>query len=429
MSNLQFNKREIFPNPSDTFFFKLEPLEEIKDECIFVLDANVLLLPYTTGVKSLNAIKGVYKSLSEADRMFLPAQATREFLDNRATKIADMNYGLSQKMTQSFQYVGSHPLLSELDEYKALEEQEKKVRDAIKSYQGEIKKTLEVIKSWGWNDPVSDMYHEILGGRVLSDEALDIQNIEKDLKRRNELNIPPGYKDKNKDENQAGDLLIWHEILLLATEKKKHLVFISGDEKPDWWHQSGKKPLYPRFELVDEYREKSEGRSFHIISLSSLLELFNAEDEVVKAVKSSEDSVKFKTKQSLHSNSELVERALLIVKSLRAALMENRMASERVSEQRMLKMSTASDEERSEVWNKFHQLDREPTLNLMHYYNSNFKIDAIMTRDEIESRLPNDILDNRDIFSSRMYEHPTNPLGLERVIDDLEYLAKCLPSA
>ena len=426
MSNLQFNKREIFPNPSDTFFFKLEPIEAIKDECIFVLDANVLLLPYTTGVKSLNAIKSVYKPLSETDRMFLPAQAVREFLDNRAIKIADMHETLSKKMNQSFQYVGSHPLLGELDEYKALEEQENNVRDAIKAYQDEIKKTLKVIKSWGWNDPVSDMYHEILGGRVLSDEALNIQDIAEDLKRRNELNIPPGYKDKTKDENQAGDLLIWHEILLLAAEKKKHLVFVSGDEKPDWWHQSGKKPLYPRFELVDEYREKSEGQSFHIISLSSLLELFNAEEEVIKAVKSSEDSVKFNTKQSLHSNSELAERALLIVKKLRSALMENRMTSDRVTEQRMLEMRNASEEERDEIWDKFNKIDRDPTLKLIHYYNSNFKIDAMMLRDEMESLLPNEILEKRESSSFYMYEHPTNPLGLERVVDDLEYLAKCL---
>ncbi|QLE09612.1 DUF4935 domain-containing protein [Pseudoalteromonas shioyasakiensis] len=427
MSNLQFNKRKIFPNPSDTFFFKLEPLESIKDECIFVLDANVLLLPYTTGVKSLNAIKEVYKSLSHADRVFLPAQTVREFLDNRAIKIADMNETLSKKMNQSFQYVGSHPLLGELEEYKSLEEQEKNVREAIKAYQGEIKKTLKVIKSWGWNDPVSDMYHEILGGRVLSDELLNIQEIEKDLKRRNDLNIPPGYKDKTKDENQAGDLLIWHEILLLAAEKKKHLVFISGDEKPDWWHQSGKKPLYPRFELVDEYREKSEGKSFHIISLSSLLELFNAEDEVVKAVKSSEDSVKFKTKQSLHSNSELAERALLIVEKLRSALIANKIERDRVIEQQMQEMRTATEENRDKIWHKYNRVDRDPTAKLMNYYNSNFKIDAIMIRSEMESRLPNEILENRENTSFDMYSHPTNPLGLESVVDDLEYLAKSLP--
>ncbi|MEZ8877446.1 hypothetical protein [Vibrio alginolyticus] len=32
-------------------------------------------------------------------------------------------------------------------------------------------------------------------------------------------------------------------------------MFVSGDEKADWWHQSGKKPLYPRFELVPLWQD------------------------------------------------------------------------------------------------------------------------------------------------------------------------------
>ena len=427
MTDLQFNKRDIFPNPSDTFFFKLEPIEAIKDECIFVLDANVLLLPFTSGVKSLNGIKKVYKSLSDTDRVFLPAQAVREFLDNRAQKIADMNEALSKKMNQSYQYVGTHPLLGELEEYQALEEQENNVRKAIQDHQNEIKKTLKIIKSWGWNDPVSNMYHDVLGGRVLSDHGLDMEAMKTDLKRRNELSIPPGYKDKSKEKNQCGDLLIWHEILKLASDKKKHLIFVSGDEKPDWWHQSGKKPLYPRFELVDEYREKSEGKSFHIISLSELLELSGAEEEVVKAVKSSENSDKFKTKQSLYSNSELLEKSMVIVQELRSALTENRLETDRISNQRMSAMRSATEKNKNDIWEKFNTFDRDPTRSLISYYNTNFKIDAIMLRDEMVSRLPNDILEKRERSSSHMYEHPTNPLVLESVVDDLEYLAKSIP--
>lgn len=427
MSDLQFNNRDIFPNPSDTFFFKLEPIEDIKSECIFVLDANVLLQPFTSGMKSLNGIKNVYKSLSDTDRIFLPAQAVREFLNNRAQKIADMNEALSKKMNQSYQYVGTHPLLGELEEYQALEKQENIVRDAIKVYQDEIKKTLKVIKSWGWNDPVSNMYHDVLGGRVLSDNELDMEEMKKDLKRRNELNIPPGYKDKNKEQNQGGDLLIWHEILKLASDKKKHLIFVSGDEKPDWWHQSGKKPLYPRFELVDEYREKSEGKSFHIISLSELLELSDADEDVVKAVKSSENSAKFKTKQSLYSNSELLEKSMVIVQELRSVLTENRIESDLISNQRMSAMRSATEENRNDIWELSNTFDRNLTISLMNLYNSNFKIDAIMLRDEMVYRLSNEILEKRERSSFHMYEHPTNPLGLESVVDDLEYLAKSMP--
>ena len=169
--------------------------------------------------------------------------------------------------------------------------------------------SLTAIQAWGWNDPVSKMYHEVLSERILDDSHIDQNEVSKDLKRRSENNILPGYKDKSKNQNQAGDLLIWKEVLNIAEVKSEHVVFVSGDEKADWWHQSGKKPLYPRFELVDEFREKTGGKSFHIICLSGLLELFEADKEVVKTIKISEqefkDEVKLKLDLSEKKNPKL----------------------------------------------------------------------------------------------------------------------------
>lgn len=291
----EFNKKEIYPSPKDSFSFVLEPISEMKDEALVVLDANVLLLPFTTNIRNVKAIKELYTRLSKSNQLFLPAQAVREYLDNRAIKIADINEALQKKSNQNFNYVGIHPLLESLAEYKEVIELEESLKSLIKNYQAKIRDTLSAVQAWGWNDPVSKMYHEVLADRILDDGALDFANIEKDLKRRNDLNIPPGYKDRNKDQNQAGDLVIWHEILNLAKTKGKHLIFVSVDEKTDWWHQSGKTPLYPRFELVDEFREATKGKSFHIVSLSTLLEIFDTDSEVVKSVKITEEEVKSTT--------------------------------------------------------------------------------------------------------------------------------------
>ena len=54
------------------------------------------------------------------------------------------------------------------------------------------------------------------------------------------------------------------------------------------------------------------------------------------------------------------------------------------------------------------------------------KIDAILIRSELERRLPRALLDNRSGHVEHIYEHPTNPLGLTDVADDLEILAKSL---
>lgn len=298
----EFSKKEIYPSPKASFGFALEAISEIKDEALVVLDANVLLLPFTTNVKNVQAIKELYTRLSKNDQLFLPAQAVREYLDNRAIKITDINEALQKKSNQNFNYVGIHPLLESLAEYKEVIALEESLKTAIKNYQAKIRETLSAVQAWGWNDPVSKMYHEVLADRILDDDALDFDNIEKDLKRRNELNIPPGYKDKNKDQNQAGDLVIWHEILNLAKTKDKHLIFVSVDEKTDWWHQSGKSPLYPRFELVDEFREATKGKSFHIVSLSKLLDIFDTDSEVVKSVKITEEEVKFITDSEIKNS-------------------------------------------------------------------------------------------------------------------------------
>ncbi|MCU6266568.1 DUF4935 domain-containing protein [Serratia ureilytica] len=291
----EFSKKHIYPSPKDSFCFVLETISDIKHEALVVLDANVLLLPFTTNIKNVQAIKGLYTRLSTSDQLFLPAQAVREYLDNRAVKIADINEALQKKSSQTFNCVGIHPLLESLEEYKELIELEGPLKTAIKNYQTKIRDTLSAVQAWGWNDPVSKMYHEVLADRIMDDDALDFEKIEEDLKRRNNFNIPPGYKDRSKDQNQAGDLVIWHEILNLAKTKDKHLIFVSVDEKTDWWHQSGKAPLYPRFELVDEFREATKGKSFHIVSLSKLLEIFDTDSEVVKSVKLTEEEVKSTT--------------------------------------------------------------------------------------------------------------------------------------
>lgn len=304
----EFSKKEIYPSPKDSFSFVLEPISEMKDEALVVLDANVLLLPFTTNIRNVKAIKELYTRLSKSNQLFLPAQAVREYLDNRAIKIADINEALQKKSNQNFNYVGIHPLLEGLAEYKEVIELEESLKSLIKNYQAKIRDTLSAVQAWGWNDPVSKMYHEVLADRILDDGALDFGNIEKDLKRRNDLNIPPGYKDRNKDQNQAGDLVIWHEILNLAKTKCKHLIFVSVDEKTDWWHQSGKTPLYPRFELVDEFREATKGKSFHIVSLSTLLEIFDIDSEVVKSVKITEEEVKSTTDSEI-KHSQRQEKA------------------------------------------------------------------------------------------------------------------------
>ena len=414
----KFSKSLKYPNPADTFAFSLATKESISDTCIFVLDANVLILPYTASARSLDEIRKVYSSLVQQERLFIPAQAAREYLDNRADKLSTAHNLLHTKQSESIKPLQSHPLLDELIEFKELIESGNALNQTLKKYQDSLKKVVQVVKSWSWDDPVSKMYHTVLSQVVLTDEHVDETAMEKDLELRNKLKIPPGYKDGGKEANQIGDLLIWHEILTLATAKNNDVIFVSGDEKADWWHQSSGKNLYPRFELVDEFRRATGGKSFHIISLSDLLKMFDAKSDAVDAVEAVEHSERLASK----SDGDLkigILNALNLTNFFRRAMSEYRSAQNNLAAERARRMRTATDADRDQIWDECNQFDTILHEKLMDHH-AVYKTELLLCKEFLSSHFPQ--YANNSV--NHYYSRPTNMLGLMDVIDDLELLAK-----
>jgi hypothetical protein len=102
--------------------------------------------------------------------------------------------------------------------------------------------------------------------------------------------LPPGYKDQAKDDTGIGDYLVWMAILSLGEKHKKDLAFVTGEQKADWFVRSGKSGIYPRPELLAEYRAHSNGRSLRLLTLYELLSEMNAPATVVEDVKQIEES-------------------------------------------------------------------------------------------------------------------------------------------
>lgn len=77
---------------------------------------------------------------------------------------------------------------------------------------------------------------------------------------------PPGYMDAQKHgqtELGTGDFLLWSELLERARAKKADVLFVSRDEKEDWWHLDSRRRLIgPRVELVDEMLKESGGKFY-----------------------------------------------------------------------------------------------------------------------------------------------------------------------
>jgi hypothetical protein len=157
---------------------------------------------------------------------------------------------LSRKRdAQGPQRLEQYPLLEAMTEFAEATELSAKIAEITVDYNQKLKQVLSKIREWTWNDPVSVTYRKLFTKSVIVDpeigNATKIE-IERDLDNRVTHQIPPGYKDSGKADKGIGDLLIWRTILEIGQTKKKSVLFVSGDQKADWWYQSDKVTLYPR---------------------------------------------------------------------------------------------------------------------------------------------------------------------------------------
>ncbi|WP_296684000.1 PIN domain-containing protein [Flavobacterium sp.] len=316
-----FIKNAIYPNADTIFSTTVEPLSKIKDECIFVMDTNALLVPYYANTEDLEAIREVLKDLIAKERFVVPGQVAREFANRRPEQIKEVFQKLNRRLDtiKTFQ-VSQYPLLTSIEEYKELLGIEKEYSGFAKGYREHYKEKLDSvlkkIKDWTWNDPVSSVYRELFNETVVIDLQFEKDKITKELERRYLHKIPPGYKDQSKSDEGIGDLLIWLTILDVGKIKNKSVVFVSGEEKSDWYYKSEGQTLYPRFELVTEFRLHSVNNSFHIIRFSEFLELMTSSKELTKGIEEIEQKVIFFSATGVNQSStenkdSLIEKELI----------------------------------------------------------------------------------------------------------------------
>jgi rRNA-processing protein FCF1 len=278
----------VFPDAEAIFTFRPRSLEEIRDDCLVVLDANTLLVPYEAKQKPLAEVRRVYQELVKVQRLVIPAQAAREFAKHRAAKLGEIYQQLLRSSTSVQNIVLEHyPSLEAFEGYTKAAKQKDDLNAKIKEYRVTLKGLVEHVHGWEWNDPVSAMYGELFAPNVVLEPEVNHDELRTDLAKRYLHKLPPGYKDSTQSKAAAGDLIIWYTILQLAKTQERDLIFVSEDVKADWRVRSEKQILFPRYELVDEYRRASKGKSLHIIDLSMLLKLFGASDDIVSEIKHS----------------------------------------------------------------------------------------------------------------------------------------------
>ncbi len=284
-----FLLEKLFPDARDVF--RSSSLPDPNTDCLVALDTNALLLPYSVGKDDLKSLGDVYSKIAGESRLFLPERVAREFIKHRDRKLAEMVQAIGDvKSRINIGQARISPLLEGLDAHDSLAKASEDLAAARKAYVAALEGLSSQIRSWRGNDPVTSLYASLFGTDQLIGPVGSQAALEAELAYRFRNKVPPGYKDGGKPDGGIGDFAIWKALLNLGQTKKKDLIFVTGEEKADWFIRMGGESVYPRPELVDEYRRASGGCTIRLSSLHDLLREMAAPDDLVAEVKAAEIS-------------------------------------------------------------------------------------------------------------------------------------------
>jgi hypothetical protein len=281
-----FALREVFPDAKRTLTRKFNNLEESRKNCLVALDANVLLSPYRLDAVSIDAIRRIYRNLSKESRLLVPAHAAREFSKHRFSKIAELVQSV-RNQSSSAKAPASKPIeyLKGNASFEAALRIASDIEIRIKEYRSEIDKVIDELSNWSGNkDPITAMYSDVIADCIVDLSLTEEQATEflAEHKFRKDMKIPPGFADGAKPDEGIGDLIIWKTVLQAAKGCSRDLLFVTQEEKNDWFVVGGG-TRQPRPELLDEYFRESNGGTLHLLSLPAFLRLFEAAPSVVEA--------------------------------------------------------------------------------------------------------------------------------------------------
>ena len=134
-----------------------------------------------------------------------------------------------------------------------------------------------------------------------------------------------------------------------------------------------------------------------------------------------------KTVYSNTSNKELKQKALGLVKSIRALVDSyNKKDRELMGEYDKKNKPEVRTDERKAIRDQWLKESDSVHDSAMRSYKENYWADAILLRNELYRRLPKR-LNQKDLVP--IYQNPTNVLGIQVIADNLELISKSLPDS
>ncbi|GLU58591.1 PIN domain-containing protein [Paenarthrobacter ureafaciens] len=254
-----------------------EEYRKIWDNGIIALDANVLLFLYYVQGKTANKHLDVLEQ--REDRLWIPHQVGLEFHRNVPTVRAEQTDAHQQRIKRIEALLGeirSTPTKSRL----TTTESETKAVEALETHVAELKADRDAIAEQTNNKATDELLERIASlfdGKVGPEPdqgTLDV--LFKEGAKRFADSVPPGYEDaKTKTGSRKyGDYVLWKQLLDHATTQKRDVLFITDDNKEDWWLKVNGESVAPRPELIQEFRHQTKQDIWLLSSTQFYRQLF-----------------------------------------------------------------------------------------------------------------------------------------------------------
>lgn len=252
-----------------------EEKETLWENATFVFDANVLLNLYRYSSKTGNILIGAFEKLS--DRIWIPHQVAYEFMKNRCEVIFDVCNKYDSFERDKEDFLSKAKSLSNLQEIDVEITQLRQTLDqwieTSRSKNIQVKNPNEDVIL----NRVLDLFDGKTGTRYDTGRTAELKKIGE---KRFLEKIPPGYEDNNKklsdknDNNAFGDFFVWMQTIDYATVNHKDIIYVTSDQKEDWWYKVKGRTVGPRVELRKEFRDAT-GQLFHMYSMNFFIEYYS----------------------------------------------------------------------------------------------------------------------------------------------------------
>ena len=240
----------------------------------FVFDTNVLLNLYRYSANTRESLLHALEDLK--DRIWIPHHVAEEFMKDRYAVISEYNSAFEEIKKESQDFVDKCIKKYRLN---ANDAEIVEINNAITEWRTHFEEQNPRVQDYS-ADFVLERLLSLFDGKVGDGfNPEEISNIETEGQERYAIQLPPGYKDANKQKagnnNIYGDLIIWKELLRYARSNEKDIIFITGDQKEDWWYTFKGKTIGPRVELRKEFYQENPNRRFHMYTMKQFLLVFS----------------------------------------------------------------------------------------------------------------------------------------------------------